>query len=60
MSEWLTMVINDSEARGRMEGENRFTKLLKLLLTLGRTEDAAKPAGAPEYRDTLYKEFQIA
>ena len=56
MSEWLTKVIDDSEARA----ENRFAKLIRLLLNQGRAEDISKAADDPEYRDVLYKEFQIA
>lgn len=67
MSEWLTKIINESEAngvargisQGLSQGENRLGKLVDLLLNQGRTEDLKKAAKNPEYRNRLYQELQI-
>lgn len=67
MSEWLTHVLDESELKGqkegmiegRKEGENRLAKLMMILLSQGRTEDAGKAAEDADFRNRLYQEFQI-
>lgn len=43
----------------REEGEDRLGKLMTLLISAQRTEDAEKAAIDKEKRRTLYKEFEI-
>ena len=43
----------------REEGEDRLGKLMTLLISAQRTEDAEKAAIDKEKRRTLYKEFDI-
>ena len=50
----------EGRAEGREEGQNQFGKLIHALLNQGRTEDASRASIDPEYRDQLYREFQIA
>ena len=45
---------------GREEGENRLGALITKLISLGRTDDIAKAASDPTYRNRLYEEFSIA
>ena len=56
----LNMRDNEIRAEGRKDGENRMGTLIKMLLTQGRIEDVGKASEDPEYRDQLYREFQIA
>ena len=56
----LNMRDNEIRAEGRKDGENRMGTLIKMLLTQGRIEDVEKASEDPEYRDRLYREFQIA
>ena len=44
---------------GFEEGQKRFGKLIHILLEQGRTKDANRACTDPEYRDQLYREFQI-
>ena len=46
--------------QGLEEGQNKFGKLIHILLDQGRTEDASRASTDPEYRNQLYREFQIA
>jgi flagellar biosynthesis/type III secretory pathway protein FliH len=50
----------EGRAEGRAEGENRFGKLISLLLGQGRMDDVQKASVDPEFRNLLYREFQIA
>ena len=45
---------------GLEKGQSQFGKLIHALLNQGRTEDASRASIDPEYRDQLYREFQIA
>ena len=45
---------------GREEGENKLGTLITKLISLGRTDDVAKAASDPAYRDRLYSEFSMA
>ena len=56
MADWLTKKLNDSEEKG----ETKMGKLMMTLFNLGRAEDAEKAANDSEYRQQLYREFQIA
>lgn len=49
----------EGRREGRQEGQNMLAALVSKLLSLGRTEDVARSANDPEYRDKLYKEFRI-
>lgn len=50
----------EGKAEGKAEGENLMGKLMKALVRSGRTDDIDRAAEDPDYRDLLYKEFQIA
>ena len=45
---------------GRVEGEDRLARLMKLLFGQRRFEDAQRTATDAAFRDQLYREFQIA
>ena len=45
---------------GREEGEKKLGALITKLISLGRTDDVAKAASDPAYRDRLYAEFSMA
>ena len=76
MSDWLTKVINEAdakgkaegeakgkaegEAKGKAEGENKMAALMKKLLSEGRIEDAEKATEDVEFRNSLFQEYQIA
>ncbi|MBQ6503509.1 MAG: hypothetical protein IJI57_06300 [Flexilinea sp.] len=64
MSEWLDRVLRESEdkgeKKGKADGERMMGKLISYLLNQGRTEDLSRAAVDPEYRNQLYREFQIA
>ncbi|MCI8672545.1 MAG: hypothetical protein HFI89_03530 [Lachnospiraceae bacterium] len=49
----------DGQIEGRREGEDKFGKLMEILLGAGRTSDARKAASDREERMRLYKEFGI-
>ena len=44
----------------RNEGESLLATLITKLKDLGRTDDVYKAAADKEYREKLYKEFQLA
>lgn len=44
---------------GRREGENKFAKLVSLLISRGRTGDIQKASDSEEAREALYREFHI-
>lgn len=44
---------------GIAEGENRFGRLAAALLDDGRVDDLKKASQDPEYRDELFREFEI-
>ncbi len=45
---------------GKEEGESLLATLIIKLKELGRTDDVYKAAADKEYREKLYKEFQLA
>ena len=45
---------------GFEKGQKRFGELIHILLEQGRTEDVIRVCTDSEYRDQLYREFQIA
>ncbi|MBQ4514215.1 MAG: hypothetical protein II969_14565 [Anaerolineaceae bacterium] len=51
---------NEGRDKGYNEGENRLGKLIIKLSNLGRIEDISKAASDSDFRQKLYKEFQIA
>lgn len=50
----------EGRKEGRLEGANLLGELMLKLKELGRTEDAFRAASDQEYREKLYKEFQLA
>ena len=49
-----------AEAEGMEKGESRLGALMAKLEELGRIDDAFKAAEDKQYREKLYKEFQLA
>ena len=47
------------EKRGEENGEQRMSALMQHLLAKGRTDDALKATSDKEYRQKLYKEFNL-
>lgn len=47
-------------ARGKIEGENRFAKLVQILMDSGRNDDLRKAATDQKYRECLYQEVNLA
>lgn len=47
------------ESKGRIEGEEKLSRLILLLTKDGRLEDITKTASDKEIRERLYKEFNI-
>ena len=47
-------------AEGRAAGENRFAKLVQILMDSGRNEDLRKAATDQKYREQLYMEVNLA
>ncbi len=64
----MNMLREEARAEGRAEGmekgmekgESKLGALIDRLLSLGRNSDVARAATDSEYRQQLYKEFQIA
>ena len=50
----------EGKAEGKAEGESLLAALFTKLKELGRTDDAFRAAADKEYRERLYKEFQLA
>lgn len=49
----------EGRAEGRAEGERRIALLMTKLKELGLVEDAFKAASDPEFRNKLYKEYNL-
>ena len=49
----------EGRQEGRIEGESMLSALVMKLIALGRSEDIARAASDPAYRERLYGEFQI-
>ena len=47
------------EKRGEENGEQRMSALMQQLLSKGRMDDALKATSDKEYRQKLYKEFNL-
>ncbi len=56
----MEMFKNEGREEGRQEGETKLGTLITKLISLGRTDDVAKAASDPTYRDRLYSEFSMA
>lgn len=56
----MELFFEDGRQEGRQEGENQLAKLMFALLDANRNTDAVRAASDPEYRQKLYKEFQLA
>lgn len=50
----------EGKIEGKAEGENRFAKLVQLLIDSGRNEDLRKAATDQKYREQLYMEVNLA
>ena len=48
------------ERRGMERGENRFAKLMQILMDSGRNDDLRKAATDQKYRERLYQEVNLA
>ena len=46
-------------AEGRAEGEQRMGMLMSKLLSLGKTEEAMRASSDSEYRNQLYKKYNL-
>ena len=51
---------DEAEIRGEARGENRLGTLISKLFSLNRLDDAKRCATDPEFREKLYREFQLA
>ena len=51
--------IVEGEAKGKVKGEQKYASLVKALIACGRTYDIGRSASDKEFRDSLYKEFNI-
>ena len=49
----------EGEAKGRAEGENRFARLVKILMEDGRNEDLKKAVSDHVYREQIYTEIGL-
>ena len=49
----------EGRAEGRTEGEQRMGMLMSKLLSLGKTEEAMKASSDAEYRNRLYKQYNL-
>ncbi|MCI5821779.1 MAG: Rpn family recombination-promoting nuclease/putative transposase [Lachnospiraceae bacterium] len=49
----------EGRLEGQLEGENKLARLMRVLLSTGRTEDAQKAASDEEARKKFYREFGI-
>lgn len=58
-AETLQMIREEGREEGRTEGEDKLEKLMSLLISNQRTEDAQRAAVDKVIRDVLYKEFNI-
>lgn len=58
-AETMQMFKEEGQREGQKEGEDKFAKLMEILLGAGRTSDARKAATDREERMRLYKEFGI-
>ncbi len=58
-AETMRMFKEEGRREGRREGEDKFGKLMEILLGAGRTSDAKKAATDRSERMRLYKEFGI-
>ena len=50
---------DDGRNEGREEGEQRLGALMSQLLSLGKTDDAMKASSDPEFRNQLYKQYNL-
>jgi hypothetical protein len=58
---YMTMEERDRQIRedGMLEGEERFAKLTKVMLSEGKQEELLQAVGDITYREQLYLEYQI-
>ena len=59
----MTILFDEAEARGKAigeaRGENRLASLMQKLFALGRNDDAQRAASDQEFRNNLFREFNI-
>ena len=58
--ELFDQYVRQGRAEGRTEGENRFAKLVQMLLEGGRNEDIKRVVSDQNYREQLYAETGLA
>lgn len=60
--EYMTLLMRDQENQkvGETRGEERVSKLIKMLINDNRTSDIVKVTEDKEYRRKLYKEYNIS
>ena len=60
MCNYSDAILRIGKEEGIAEGESLLAALITKLKELGRTDDAFRAAADKEYRERLYKEFQLA
>ena len=63
----MTILFDEAEARGEARGkaigeargENRLASLMQKLFALGRNDDAKRAASDQDFRNNLFREFNI-
>ena len=56
----MALFREEGRAEGRVYGEDRLARLMKLLFGQRRFDDAQRATTDAAFRDQLYREFQIA
>lgn len=58
----MTLLMRDQENQkvGETRGEERLSKLIKMLINDNRTSDVVKVTEDKAYRQKLYKEYHIS
>ena len=56
---WFEQGEKQGEKRGEKRGESRLSQLINLLFEQNRAEDVKRIANDKDYRNLLYKEFNI-
>ncbi len=60
MCNYSDAILRIGEEKGKTQGENLLAALMNKLFSLNRLEDAKRCTTDVEYREKLYKEFQLA
>lgn len=59
MCELFDQYIRQGRAEGERKGENRFAKLVQVLMDDGRTDDLRRVVSDQNYRERLYVEVGL-